>query len=668
MKDAVWVGGERGGQGRGHEEEASIKRMRIADERQEKNKVHGRGVDRTDRSSPARTRPSLPPRLGPIQRLLAWTTITYNVDPAWIWMDWTSIMSWLSRRRGPIHALPTAVLTHSSLRSASNSSSTPLPLFHVPISSSPSRPSRHLSPHHSSFAPSRWPIASSILQPVFLVLSSFLTILVICRLCPLSPFSSADSFVFPAVCSSNVSDDRSFLDLTCCSSLVASSARTISCPRASSSLSSSLSPSSYSLPSPLTSYSPTLLYLLSLLYLPPIMVVNGGSFAARALSLLSARINPGYADDSGASMDVLQKWYNSGDGLWDTTGWWNSANVLTVLGDFARRGGSSSAHHDIIVNTMSNTFSQAQQVTNSVIKTVDTHGLVHSTYTRVKSNMTLEDRGFHSFINDYYDDEGWWALAWIRAYDVTNNLDYLNMAITIVNDMTGGWSSTPCGGGIWWSKDKKYKNAIANELYLAVVASLANRLGSQKDTLVSMAVSQWQWFQSTGMINSRGSINDGLTINDDGSCVNNNDIVWSYNQGVILGGLVELYTANGDTSLIASAVSIAKAAISELSVNGILHDGCDRNGGSCGADGATFKGVFLRNLGYLVRVDIVDNDSRNQFKTFIQQNADSIWNNDRNSDGQLGLSWSGPPDSGNTPNAGTHASAMDCLVAAASVL
>ena len=398
------------------------------------------------------------------------------------------------------------------------------------------------------------------------------------------------------------------------------------------------------------------------------MVVNGGSFAARALSLLSARINPGYADDSGASMDVLQKWYNSADGLWDSTGWWNSANALTVLGDFARRGGPSAAHHDVIVNTMSNTFSQAQQVTNSVIKTVDTQGLVHSTYTRVTPNMTLADRGFHSFINDFYDDEGWWALAWIRAYDVTNNLDYLNMAITIVNDMTGGWSASPCGGGIWWSKDKKYKNAIANELYLAVVASLANRLGGQKATLVSMAVSQWQWFQRTGMINANGSINDGLSIHDDGSCVNNNGAVWSYNQGVILGGLVELYTANGDASLIASAVSIAKAAISELSVDGILHDNCDRNGGSCGGDGATFKGVFLRNLGYLVAVDTVDSASRSQFKTFIQQNADSIWKNDRNANGQLGLSWSGPPDSGNATSAGTHASAMDCLVAAASVL
>ena len=46
------------------------------------------------------------------------------------------------------------------------------------------------------------------------------------------------------------------------------------------------------------------------------------------------------------------------------------------------------------------------------------------------------------FLNDYYDDEGWWANAWIRAYDLTGNTNFLNMAKTIFSDLTTGWDST----------------------------------------------------------------------------------------------------------------------------------------------------------------------------------------------------------------------------------
>jgi hypothetical protein len=49
------------------------------------------------------------------------------------------------------------------------------------------------------------------------------------------------------------------------------------------------------------------------------------------------------------------------------------------------------------------------------------------------------------FLNGYYDDEGWWALGWIQAYDVTKNIQYLQIAADIFEDMKNG-STTPCGG------------------------------------------------------------------------------------------------------------------------------------------------------------------------------------------------------------------------------
>ena len=89
-----------------------------------------------------------------------------------------------------------------------------------------------------------------------------------------------------------------------------------------------------------------------------------------------------------------------------------------------------------------------------------------------------EMTGFPGFLNKYYDDEGWWALAWIDAYDLTHEKRYLAMSQSIFDDMAGGWDEACCGG-IWWSKDRKYKNEIANELFLSVAAHLANRVAER---------------------------------------------------------------------------------------------------------------------------------------------------------------------------------------------
>lgn len=59
------------------------------------------------------------------------------------------------------------------------------------------------------------------------------------------------------------------------------------------------------------------------------------------------------------------------------------------------------------------------------------------------------------------------------------------------------------------------------------------------------------------MINSQNLINDGLTS----QCTNNKDIVWTYNQGVVLGGLVKLFKATGNTKLLEAGKAIANAVL-----------------------------------------------------------------------------------------------------------
>jgi len=144
------------------------------------------------------------------------------------------------------------------------------------------------------------------------------------------------------------------------------------------------------------------------------------------------------------------------------------------------------------------------------------------------------------FLNDFYDDEGRWALAWIMVFDVTNDQIFLSAAATIFENLNCRWS-TPCGG-IWWDKQQTYVNAIANELFLSVAAHLANRMLEQRHYL-DWAVLEWDWFLRTGMTNSHSLINDGLHL---ATCRNNRGAPWSYNQGVILGVLVELAKASGN--------------------------------------------------------------------------------------------------------------------------
>lgn len=108
--------------------------------------------------------------------------------------------------------------------------------------------------------------------------------------------------------------------------------------------------------------------------------------------------------------------------------------------------------------------------------------------------------GFRSDNDSYYDDEGWWALAWIAAYDLTKNSQYLSQAQTIFANINIVFGKENCStnsggiGGVWWDRKQTYVNAIANELFLSVAASLANRVKGGNTNYLAIAQQQWSWF------------------------------------------------------------------------------------------------------------------------------------------------------------------------------
>ncbi len=344
----------------------------------------------------------------------------------------------------------------------------------------------------------------------------------------------------------------------------------------------------------------------------------GGTTATAVIFAVSGGVTslPLSGDDFNANTEaaatILQQWYN-GSGLWDTTGWWNAANCVEAL-------------------------------ENVIFANNDRQYL-----TVLTNTFNLNKSG--NFLNSYYDDEGWWANAWIRAYDLTGNTNFLSMAKTIFADLTTGWdtTNTVCPGGVWWNKSHSYKNAIPNELFLLAAIRLHQRTPGDPGpfSYLYWATNEWTWFKASGMINAQNLINDGLT----GSCQNNGQTTWTYNQGVILGGLVDLYKVTGDPSYLNQATAIANAATTSSSLvdaNGILHEPCESGG--CGGDGPQFKGIFIRYLAYLY--DVTRNPA---YYTFLFKNAHSVWFSDRNTFNQLGLIWSGQFD---TPDAARQSSAL----------
>ncbi|KAB5558510.1 putative glycosyl hydrolase [Coniochaeta sp. 2T2.1] len=324
---------------------------------------------------------------------------------------------------------------------------------------------------------------------------------------------------------------------------------------------------------------------------------------------------------------MMTGFYNTTAARWQPEiAWWLSGNALQTLLDYTSLTGDTTY------------LPQIQQ-------TIDVQS----------APLDWWPEGGGYFRADSTDDTGWWALAMTRAYDVTGNETYLDYARLDEEYMRQYWSDS-CGGGVIWDiPDLVYKNAISNELYFTLAAAIHNRMPDGDEFYLDRALEGWSWFENSGMINSEGLVNDGLT--DD--CANNGADTWTYNQGVVLGGLVELYRATKDGKYLATAKSIADAVLASerLVVDGILTEPCEASAG-CDYNAQAFKGIFTR---YLAELDGVLRKTR-PYREFIRGNAEAAYGRDRNGTGFYGVRWAGPFEEEVT--IATQASAASLMLAA----
>ena len=330
-----------------------------------------------------------------------------------------------------------------------------------------------------------------------------------------------------------------------------------------------------------------------------------------------------YRAAAAAGMGVLQEWYSRRTGLWRTTGWWNAANALTAVIRYTEATGDL-AHLPVIGNT----------------------------FTRGQRGLGKLTRRRAGFINEYFDDNLWWALAWVAASDLTGDERYREAAQAIFTHALTGWDDT-CRGGVWWNSKRDYKNAITNELFLTLAALLAARVPGQRE-YQDWALRSWEWLHGSGMIGPSGLVNDGLTA----ACENNGGVTWTYNQGVILGGLAALYELTGEQAYLRHGEAIADAALGSLTDSaGILTEPGEARLDGRADDGTQFKGIFARYLH-----DFSRHSYKPFYRTFFLTNAASVVTRAGNESGQYGVHWSGPFD---TADASRQTAALDLLTAAA---
>ncbi|KAI5789565.1 glycosyl hydrolase family 76-domain-containing protein [Pyronema domesticum] len=199
--------------------------------------------------------------------------------------------------------------------------------------------------------------------------------------------------------------------------------------------------------------------------------------------------------------------------------------------------------------------------------------------------------------------DGWTGEEWRRAW--------ADRAWDMYQVAEKGWDERLCGGGMVWSPWlEPYKNAITNELYFAASISMYHHhpYPPQNRTYLENAIKAYKWLKSSNMTNEHGLYTDGYHISkltEGGTiCDSRDEMVYTYNQGVVLTGLRGMAQAAEGTEAagyILEGLALIDAVLSsegtqgELVYDGVLTEKCDP-GGYCSQNSQTFKGIFLHHL------------------------------------------------------------------------
>ncbi|KOS17461.1 Mannan endo-1 [Escovopsis weberi] len=353
-----------------------------------------------------------------------------------------------------------------------------------------------------------------------------------------------------------------------------------------------------------------------------------------------------------AALAVLQnEYFDPAENSWPTAIDWTAAVTETVVAG--------------MLKTLSTTFDAGSPSAKSRESDVN---LISTLYDQIISSffgqrsLEIEQQAF--------DDMQWVVLGWIEAatfaeaygqkivpsaesnkkYNRTLPLSletaltalpwhghswlplFFKRARTFWQLASAGWDTKLCHGGMNWNpRLLPYKNAITNELWVSSSISMyqyyrdesptAPSVGLNK-TFLDAAVDGYNWLMGVNMTNSQELFVDGFHISssipNNVECNERDEMVYTYNQGVLLTGQRGLFTVTGNASYLSDGHKLIQSVVkatgwddaaaqadawatdtlppfSGLGRGGILEDQCDASG-TCSQDGQTFKGIFFHHL------------------------------------------------------------------------
>jgi glycosyl hydrolase family 76 len=211
----------------------------------------------------------------------------------------------------------------------------------------------------------------------------------------------------------------------------------------------------------------------------------------------------------------------------------------------------------------------------------------------------------------YYDDNDWVGIELVRAFKLTHEPAALASAEMIMAFEMAAWQTDPeqpCPGGIPFSN--AVENTDRNTVSTAPAAELAAQLYRVTGNVgyLQFAERAYLWVRSC-LLESNGLYADHI------SAQGVEPMLWSYNQGSMIGAATLLYQATGNSGYIFQARQTAAAALAYFTPERLA------------SENPFFPSVYFRDLLYL---DSVTHDPPG--KKIAQNYVDYAWQHLRLSD------------------------------------